>query len=68
MRALTDRAVIAFPLDRVRPAASPAAAGPSAEVLIFTGVQVERMCDPAERLAPARLRPTSRTRGGDEFY
>jgi hypothetical protein len=37
-------------------------------VLIFTGVQVERMYDPAERLAPARLRPTSRTRGGDEFY
>ena len=44
-------AVIEFPLDRARPPGGTAKPA-SAEVLIFTGVRVERMYDLAERLPP----------------
>lgn len=53
MRAPETSTVIAFPQARVRPPAAEAASTP-AEVLIFTGVRVERMPDLAERLPPAR--------------
>ena len=37
--------VIEFPLDRVRPAAGREQGAPPAEVLIFTGVRIERLGD-----------------------
>ena len=44
MQARWTNTVIEFPLDRVRPA-SGEAAGANAEVLIFTGVRIERLPD-----------------------
>lgn len=53
MRAEIAPTVIAFPHERVRPADT-AGVRPSAEIVIFTGVRIERMYDLAERLPPAR--------------
>lgn len=50
MQARVNSTVIAFPLDRVRPPRTDAQLG---EVLIFTGVRIERMYDLAERLPHA---------------
>ena len=52
MQARATSTIIAFPLDRVRPPCAEAKAE-AGEVLIFTGVRVERMYDLAERLPPA---------------
>lgn len=60
MRAEIVPTVIAFPQERVRPA-DPAGARPSAEIVIFSGVHIERMYDLAERL------PTARTGSGRSF-
>lgn len=59
--------VIEFPLDRAR---KPGAAvnDASGEVLIFTGVRVERMFDLAERLPPARTGYVSNARMDVDFW
>lgn len=67
MQAPRNSAVIAFPLDRVRPAGGEPT-GASAEVLIFTGVRVERMYDLAERLPPARTGYVSNARMDIDFW
>lgn len=60
MRARAESAVIEFPQDRVRPACGePRQPG---EVLIFTGVRIERMYDLAERLPAARTGSSAKTR------
>lgn len=61
MRTSTDCAVIEFPRDRVRPASAPAAE--PAEVLIFSGVRIERLHDLCELLAPGRALPASAAPG-----
>ena len=48
MTTRADSAVIEFPQARVRPAA-PLAEGATAEVVIFTGVRIERLPSPAKR-------------------
>lgn len=67
MQARRNSAVIAFPLDRVRPAGGETS-GTSAEVLIFTGVRIERMYDLAERLPPARTGYVSNARMDIDFW
>jgi hypothetical protein len=67
MQARWTNTVVEFPLDRVRPA-SGEAAGASAEVLIFTGVRIERMYDLAERLPPARTGYVSNARMDIDFW
>ncbi|WP_421695812.1 hypothetical protein [Aestuariivirga sp.] len=65
MRAQTTCAIIAFPQERVRKDAA-VSAGP-AQVVMFTGVRIERMYDLSERLPATRTGSTSR--GGDvDFY
>jgi len=59
--------VIEFPLDRARKPGS-AANDSSGEVLIFTGVRVERMFDLAERLPPARTGYVSNARMDIDFW
>lgn len=59
MTARTHNAVIEFPQARVKPAAT-LPDGTSAEVVIFTGVRIERLYDLAERLVP---RPKRQRRG-----
>lgn len=59
--------VIEFPLDRARKPGS-AMSDASAEVLIFTGVRVERMFDLAERLPPARTGYVSNARMDIDFW
>ena len=66
MQARWTSAVIEFPQDRVRPPRE--AHGQSAEVLIFTGVRVERMFDLAERLPPARTGYVSNARMDIDFW
>ena len=66
MQAPRTSAVIDFPLDRVRPPRD--SNGTSAEVLIFTGVRVERMYDLAERLPPARTGYVSNARMDIDFW
>jgi len=67
MQARWTNTVIEFPLDRVRPA-SGEEAGANAEVLIFTGVRIERMYDLAERLPPARTGYVSNARMDIDFW
>lgn len=67
MQAPRHSAVIAFPLDRVRPSSGEPCAT-SAEVLIFTGVRIERMYDLAERLPPARTGYVSNARMDIDFW
>ena len=55
--------VIEFPRDRVRPAAQREGLEQSAEVLIFTGVRIERMPDDGEQLPKARNGMTRKGRG-----
>lgn len=59
--------VIEFPLDRARKPGS-AVSDSSGEVLIFTGVRVERMFDLAERLPPARSGYVSNARMDIDFW
>lgn len=68
MRASTECAVIAFPQERVKPSvASPD--HPRCEVVIFTGIRVERLYDLAERLPAARSRSSRKRRHGEiEYY
>lgn len=66
MQARRTAAIVDFPLDRVRPPRG-GAAGVSAEVLIFTGVRVERIYDLAERLPPARSGHVSNARMDIDF-
>jgi hypothetical protein len=68
MRASTECAVIVFPQDRVKPsAASPDRSG--GEVVMFTGVRVERLYDLAERLPAARTGSAHNNRHGEiEYY
>lgn len=66
MQAPRTSAIIDFPLDRVRPTRD--SNGTSAEVLIFTGVRVERMYDLAERLPPARTGYVSNARMDIDFW
>ncbi len=67
MTARDHSTVVEFPQARIRPAAS-LPEGASAEVVMFTGVRIERLYDLAERLPPApkRQRRTSVT-GDIEF-
>lgn len=67
MQSRWTSAVIEFPLDRVRRSAGETS-GVEAEVLIFTGVRVERMYDLAERLPPARSGYVSNARMDIDFY
>ena len=67
MQARWANTVVEFPLDRVRPA-SGEVAGASADVLIFTGVRIERMYDLAERLPPARTGYVSNARMDIDFW
>lgn len=67
MQARPTSTVIAFPLDRVRPCGGETT-GASAEVLIFTGVRIERMYDLAERLPPARAGYVSNARMDIDFW
>lgn len=60
-------AVIEFPQDRVRRPGGEAT-GATGEVLIFTGVRVERMYDLAERLPPARSGYVSNARMDIDFW
>ncbi len=64
MTARYHSAVVEFPLARVRPPAT-LPDGASAEVVIFTGVRIERLHDLAERLPSARKRPPRRPATGD---
>ena len=66
MQARWTSAVIEFPQDRVRPPRE--VNGRSAEVLIFTGVRIERMYDLAERLPPARTGYVSNARMDVDFW
>jgi hypothetical protein len=66
MQARLTSAVIEFPQDRVRPPRENT--GASAEVLMFTGVRVERMYDLAERLPPARSGYVSNARMDIDFW
>ena len=68
MRESLECAVIAFPKDRVRPAVT-SAASPAGEVVIFTGVRVERLYDLAERLPAIRTGSSRKGRRGEiEYY
>ena len=67
MQARWTNTVVEFPLDRVRPASGEATRA-SAEVLIFTGVRIERMYDLAERLPPARTGSVSNARMDIDFW
>ena len=67
MQARVNSTVITFPLDRVRPATGERQAT-DGEVLIFTGVRVERMYDLAERLPPARSGYVSNARMDIDFW
>jgi hypothetical protein len=63
---MTSRAgnsVIEFPRDRVRPAAGAPSACP-AEVLIFSGVRIERLPEDGEPLPKARSGLARKRRGG----
>jgi hypothetical protein len=66
MQARWKSAVIDFPQDRVRPPRE--TNGATAEVLIFTGVRVERMYDLAERLPAARTGYVSNARMDIDFW
>ncbi len=59
MRDLTTCYVIEFPQERVRRASPEIRAG--GEVVIFTGVRIERMYDLAERLPKSRTGPGKRS-------
>lgn len=68
MQARATGTVIAFPLARVRPAAGEGQAT-GGEVVIFTGVRVERMYDLAERLpAGPRSGQVSNARMDVDFW
>jgi hypothetical protein len=67
MQARWTNTVVEFPLDRVRPASEEVRRA-SAEVLIFTGVRIERMYDLAERLPPARTGHVSNARMDIDFW
>jgi len=67
MQARVTNTIIAFPLDRVRPPRSEVREE-TGEVLIFTGVRVERMYDLAERLPPARSGYVSNARMDIDFW
>ena len=67
MQSRATSTVIAFPLDRVRPATGEKRVA-DGEVLIFTGVRVERMYDLAERLPPARTGYVSNARMDIDFW
>ena len=54
--------IIEFPRDRVRPAREEP--GCSAEVLIFTGVRIERLPDDGEQIPKARTGLPRKGRGG----
>ena len=62
-------AVIEFPLNRTRPAARTETSA-TAEVIIFPGVQIERLSfDLAERLPAIRAGSTAKMRASDfDFY
>lgn len=64
MTAPTHSALIDFPQDRVRPAA-PLPNGATAEVVIFSGVRIERLYDLAERLPTRRKRSSRQQATGD---
>lgn len=55
--------VIEFPRDRARPAAAREPSEHSAEVLIFTGVRIERLPDDGEQVPKARNGLTRKGRG-----
>lgn len=67
MQARETSTVIVFPLDRVRPPRKEPH-HEEGEVLIFTGVRVERMYDLAERLPPARTGYVSNARMDIDFW
>lgn len=63
MRARDSRAVIAFPQDRVRPASRRRGEG-ACEVVIFSGVRIERMEEPREVTASSSGLLSPRPRRG----
>ena len=65
----TMSAVVEFPMNRRRPAARTETSA-SAEVIIFPGVQIERLAfDLAERLPAIRIGSTAKMRANElDFY
>jgi hypothetical protein len=64
MTARAGNSVIEFPSDKVRPTAPREASGCSAEVVIFTGVRIERMPDDGGCVTRAQSGLTRKGRGG----
>lgn len=60
MTARASTAIIPFPLDRARRTAPPMREALAAEVLIFTGVQVERLDHEAVAQPPRKPRRAAR--------
>jgi hypothetical protein len=64
MTARAGNSVIEFPRDRVRPTAPREPSGCSAEVVIFTGVRIERLPDDDGCATQAQSRLSRKNRGG----
>jgi hypothetical protein len=64
MTARAGNSVIEFPRDRVRPTAPREASGCSADVVIFTGVRIERLPDDGGSLTRAQGNLSRKDRGG----
>lgn len=64
MTARTHSAVVEFPQARVRPAAT-LPDGASADVVIFTGVRIERLCDLTDEPSHVRKRQRRSSAKGD---
>lgn len=68
MQARWNSAVIEFPQERARKPGTAPHHDVTGNVLIFTGVRIERMYDLAERLPPARSGAVSNARMDVDFY
>jgi hypothetical protein len=64
MTARAGNSVIEFPSDRVRPTAPREPSGCSAEVVIFTGVRIERLPDDGGCVTRAQGNLSRKDRGG----
>jgi hypothetical protein len=64
MIAGTGNSVIEFPLERVRPATAREPFDRSAEVVIFTGVRIERLTGDGESVPKARSGLSRKGRSG----
>jgi hypothetical protein len=64
MTARAGNSVIEFPRDRVRPTAAREPSGCSADVVIFTGVRIERLPDDGGSVTRAQSGLSRKGRGG----